>query len=215
VRVLVTLAAIAALGVPGFAAEYTLDTWTSGTGSAARTFVFKTQGDGFVGAACGPCDDPATVVRISGGRTTSTGHVSFTIVGGGAPSTMTMTLTHAGDGRTLAAAVTSEPAPRGQRLDGRWVAQGRTAQQNVTLKLRDGNGVWGVICGPCDKPEGVFLIDDGRFEGDMISFFIHHIDNRRNFMQGVVTGNVMKFKWVREGRENEPGGEMTLIGPIR
>jgi hypothetical protein len=31
----------------------------------------------------------------------------------------------------------------------------------------------------------------------------------------VITGNVMKFKWVREGYENEPGGEMTLIGPIR
>jgi hypothetical protein len=25
----------------------------------------------------------------------------------------------------------------------------------------------------------------------------------------------MKFKWVREGAENEPGGEMVLIGPIR
>jgi len=25
----------------------------------------------------------------------------------------------------------------------------------------------------------------------------------------------MKVKWVREGAENEPGGEMVLIGPIR
>jgi hypothetical protein len=34
-------------------------------------------------------------------------------------------------------------------------------------------------------------------------------------MRGVLTGNVMKFKWVREAAENEPGGEMVLIGPIR
>jgi hypothetical protein len=34
-------------------------------------------------------------------------------------------------------------------------------------------------------------------------------------MKGVITGNVMKFRWVRAGRDSEPGGEMTLIGPIR
>jgi len=34
-------------------------------------------------------------------------------------------------------------------------------------------------------------------------------------MKGVITGNVLTFTWVREGREREPGGEMTLIGPIR
>ena len=52
----------------------------------------------------------------------------------------------------------------------------------MTLKLRDGDKVWGVICGPCDKPAGVFLIEDGVLDGDAISFFIHHTD-RRNFMK--------------------------------
>lgn len=214
-RALLAVAVVVTCGVPAFAAEYGLDTWTAGTGAAVRTFVFKTEGNRFVGAACGPCDDAATVVRIAAGTTTSPGHVSFSIVGDNAPSASTITLRHVGDDRTLIATVKSEPAPRTPTLDGRWVAQGRTAQQNVTLKLRDGNTVWGVICGPCDKPEGVFLLDDGALDGNAISFFIHHIDNRRNFMKGVITGNVMKFKWVREGYENEPGGEMTLIGPIR
>jgi hypothetical protein len=214
------LALVSTFGVPASAADYQLDTWTSGSG-AATTYVFKSQGDTFVGAACGPCDDPATVVRIVGGTTTSPGHVSFSMIGGKGPSTTsTITLKHAGDDKTLVATVKSEPAPQAPQtprllLDGRWVAAGRTAQQNVTLKLRDDNKVWGVICGPCDKPEGVFLIDDGAFGGDAISFFIHHVENRRNFMKGVIAGNVMKFKWVREGQENEPGGEMTLIGPIR
>jgi hypothetical protein len=215
VRALLTVVLVGTFGVSAFAAEYSLDTWTSGAGATARTYVFKTQGDTFTGAACGPCDDPSTVVRIAGGSTTSPGHVSFSIVGGKGPTTSTLTLKHQGDDKTLVATVKSAAAPQTPRLDGRWVAQGRTAQQNVTLKLRDGNTVWGVICGPCDKPEGIFLIDDGMLDGDAISFFIHHVENRRNFMKGVVTGNVMKFKWVREGRENEPGGEMTLIGPIR
>jgi hypothetical protein len=71
----------------------------------------------------------------------------------------------------------------------------------------------------------VALIEDGVLDGANISFFIHHIDTPyaavqangpgRNFMKGTITGNVMKFKWVREGRENEPGGEMVFTGPIR
>ena len=73
-------------------------------------------------------------------------------------------------------------------------------------------------------PEGVFLIDDGVVDGNALTFYINHIDTppstqrtglNRNIMRGCLTGNVMKFKWVREGAENEPGGEMVLIGPIR
>ena len=176
--------------------------------------MLKTRGNTFTGAACGPCDDPSAVFRIADGVVIDAGHVSFSVVGdaGTAPSTLALTRVD-GDG-SLVATVRSVAAQNTPRLDGRWVAAGRVAQQNVTLKLRDGDKVWGVICGPCDKPAGVFLIEDGVLDGDAISFFIHHIE-RRNFMKGVITGNVMKFKWVREGRESEPGGEMTLIGPVR
>jgi hypothetical protein len=34
-------------------------------------------------------------------------------------------------------------------------------------------------------------------------------------MRGKLVGNVMKFTWVREEADDQPGGEMTLIGPIR
>jgi hypothetical protein len=34
-------------------------------------------------------------------------------------------------------------------------------------------------------------------------------------MTGTVSSNVIRFKWVREGAEAEPGGEMVFIGPIR
>jgi hypothetical protein len=200
--------------VPGVAvaADGAISTWVSGAGPSARTYVLKARGTTFTGVVCGPCDDPSTVFRIVDGRATDDTHASFSIVGGATPSTITLTRV---DGQgTLLATVNSLPAPKTPRLDGRWVAAGRVAQQNFTLKLRDGDKVWGVICGPCDKSAGVFLIEDGSLDGDAISFFIHHTD-RRNHMKGVITGNVMKFTWVREGRENEPGGEMTLIGPIR
>jgi hypothetical protein len=107
-------------------------------------------------------------------------------------------------------------------IDGKWVAAGRVSQQNFILKVR-GSQLWGLVCGPCN-PDGVFLIDDGVIDGNAITFYINHIDTppsptrsglNRNVMRGTVAGNVMKFKWVREGRESEPGGEMTLIGPIR
>jgi hypothetical protein len=204
------------IAVPSLAAaaDGAISTWVSGAGPSAKTYVLKARGTTFIGAVCGPCDDSSTVFRIADGTAVDDRHASFSIVGGDGTAPSTITLTRVDGEGSLVATVKAVAAPKTPRLDGRWVAAGRVAQQNLTLKLRDGDRVWGVICGPCDKPAGVFLIEDGMLDSDAISFFIHHTD-RRNFMKGVITGNVMKFKWVREGRENEPGGEMTLIGPIR
>src|SRR4029453_15387944 len=105
-----------------------------------------------------------------------------------------------------------DPVVAPSSIEGRWVFPGRVAQQNATLKVR-GQKVWGVICGPC-TPEGVALIDDGTFDGTTMRFYINHIDTppspqqkgvRRNVMTGTLTGNVIKFKGVREGSESERG----------
>jgi hypothetical protein len=140
-----------AFAAPAAAADGVIGTWTSGAGPSAKTCVFKTHDNTFIGTVCGPCDDPSTVFRVADGTVTDAGHVSFSVVGGG------------------------------------------PAASTIALPRADG---------------------EGALDGDAISFFIHHTD-RRNFMKGVITGNVMKFKWLREGRESEPGGEMTLIGPLR
>jgi hypothetical protein len=128
-------------------------------------------------------------------------------------------------GLSMPPAVTGASA-RGEKklspIEGKWVAAGRVTQQNFILKVRN-NKVWGLVCGPCN-PDGVFMIDDGTVDGNALTFYINHIDTppsaqrtglSRNIMRGTLTGNVMKFKWVREGAENDPGGEMVLIGPIR
>jgi hypothetical protein len=211
-RALTTILAALAI-VPLAAVDATISNWTSGSGADAQTYVFRTRGATLTGVVCGPCDDPSTVFRIADGVRIDDTHATFSIIGV-ARAPAAVTLMHVDGPGVIAATVKYVAAPKTGRLDGRWVAAGRTAQQNVTLKLRDNDTVWGVICGPCDKPGGVFLLEDGTLAGDNISFFIHHTD-RRNFMKGVISGNVMKFDWVREGHESEPGGQMTLIGPIR
>jgi hypothetical protein len=238
------------------AADGLAGTWSSGQSSTEQTFVFRVQGDTFVGVVCGPCDDPTTVFQIADGRIVDGTRVSFSIVRDsvGPPSTTRgasrdrvsgtlsgtrLALQIARDGATggtslvlnrvlgkretaAASAVAAGPAP--SAIDGRWVAVGRRAPQQLTLKVR-GARVFGVICGPCDDPDGVFLVEDGRLDGNAISFYIHHIDTPvasvqangpgRNFMKGTISGNIMRFTWVREGRESEPGGEMVFTGPIR
>jgi hypothetical protein len=247
------LVLVCVLWAPGaYAADGLSGTWSSGERSSDLTFVFRVQGDNFLGIVCGRCDDPTSVFRIANGRILDSSRLSFVIVydDGGplfakvGPYRAAVTGTLTGDQLTLQTKRegTSEPptgmvlkrvlgkretsgpateataaASLASAIDGRWVAVGRVAQQNLTLKVR-GNKVSGVICGPCDDPNGVFLVEDGKLDDNSISFYIHHFDPpglRRNFMTGTIHGNVMKFKWVREGRENEPGGEMTFIGPIR
>jgi len=231
-RLLSALVLLAALGTPASAAGGVSGTWIAGSGPAMKIYIFKAQGAGFIGAVCGPCDDPSTVFRIADGAIADAEHVAFSIVhdDAGSRERVTATLSTPASGpRQIVATAKAESLPGGRispaPVEGRWIAAGRVAQQNVTLKLRNGNKVWGVICGPCNNPDGVFLIEDGALDGDAISFFIHHIDTPaasvgqngpgRNLMKGTIVSNVMKFKWVREGRESEPGGEMTLIGPIR
>jgi hypothetical protein len=110
-------------------------------------------------------------------------------------------------------------------IEGRWVSVGRAAQQNWILKVKD-NKVWGLVCGPC-TPSVVAMIDDGRIDGETITFYINHLDTppdparqgiQRNVMTGKISGspnaNVMRFTWVRE-RSPEQTGEIVMIGPVR
>ena len=61
------------------AADLLSGTWTAGDGPQARTYIFKVSGDRFTGIVCGPCDDPANVLRIEDGRILGTDRASFFI----------------------------------------------------------------------------------------------------------------------------------------
>jgi hypothetical protein len=203
VKYCLPIIALLALATPPLhAADGLSGAWTADRGQAVQTFVFKAQSDDrFGGIVCGPCDDPLAVFRIEDGRMNSDSQITFFIA-------------------------YDRPAhslrSQGPLIPGARRGAGRNTQQNFILKIRD-NKVWGLICGPC-TPEGIFLIDDGFVDGNHVTFYINHLDTppsarktgvNRNVMRGTLTGNVMKFTWVREGAEDQPGGEMTLIGPIR
>jgi hypothetical protein len=238
------------------AADLVSGTWTAGDGPDARIYVFKVVGDRFTGITCGPCDDPARVFRIEDGRILGADQAAFFIrydasrrdrvdaaiarnqmklsvraEAGANAALATVSLTRVVENfelspRPLAAAPASTQAPPpSSSIEGRWVSVGRTAQQNWILKVQDGR-VWGLVCGPC-TPAVVAMIDEGRIDGDTITFYINHIDTppdaarqgiQRNVMTGKITGspnaNVMRFGWVREGSPGQTG-EIVMMGPLR
>jgi len=239
-----------AFASPVFAADQLSGTWTTGD-SPAQTFIFKASGDRFAGIACGPCDRAASVFRVEDGRMDGD-RISFVVIYGsyrdrvsGSFANGGLSLTAQPAGRNARATtlnlkrvvegfvpntsnvapsslLTTDPIADPSPNEGRWVSPGASAQQNLILKVR-GQKVWGVICGPC-TPNIVALIDDGTFDGTTLKFYINHIDTppspqqrgvRRNIMTGTLSGNIIRFKWVREGTETEPGGEMMFTGPIR
>jgi hypothetical protein len=238
------------------AADLVSGTWTAGDGPDARIYVFKVVGDRFTGIMCGPCDDPGRVFRIEDGTILGTGQATFSIRydvsrrdrvdAAIARNQMTLSVrpeARANDApatvslkrvvenfelspRPLPAApVSSKASPPSSSIEGRWVSVGRTAQQNWILKVQDGR-VWGLVCGPC-TPAVVAMIDEGRIDGDTITFYINHIDTppdaarqgvQRNVMTGKISGspngNVMRFTWIRE-QAPEQTGEIVMIGPLR
>jgi hypothetical protein len=237
------------------AADLVSGTWTAGDGPDARIYVFKVVGDRFTGIMCGPCDDPTRVFRIEDGRVLGADRAVFytrydesrrdRVDAAIAPNQMTLSVRPEAGATALAtvslrrvvanfelsarplpaAPANSQAPPPSSSIDGRWVSVGRTAQQNWILKVRDGQ-VWGLVCGPC-TPAVVAMIDEGRIDGDTITFYINHIDTppdaarqgvQRNVMTGKISGspnaNVMRFKWIRE-QAPEQTGEIVMIGPLR
>jgi hypothetical protein len=238
------------------AADLISGTWTAGDGPNERIYIFKLSGDHFTGIVCGPCDDPDSVFRIEDGRILSTDKATFSIrynaarrdrvdasiarnqmklsarpEGNPTASATSASLKRVVENfelspRPLPAEGTSEAASSTTAsIQGRWVSVGRTAQQNWILKVQDGK-VWGLVCGPC-TPVVVAMIDEGRIDGDTVTFHINHIDTppaadrqgiQRNVMTGKISGspnaNIMRFTWVREQAPAQTG-EILMIGPIR
>jgi hypothetical protein len=121
-------------------------------------------------------------------------------------------------------------------LSGAWSSGTGAGSRTDVFKVH-GDRFDGIMCGPCDDPSSVFRIEDGRMlDAERVSFSIAYGSHRKEIggtrsgrqltlraqREGgsgppvnAVVKRVMKFKWVRKGAENEPGGEMVLIGPIQ
>ena len=79
-RLLAIWAACLVCSVSGLqAADLVSGTWTAGDGPSARVYVFKMSGDRITGIVCGPCNDPAHVLRIEDGRLLGEDRATFFI----------------------------------------------------------------------------------------------------------------------------------------
>lgn len=125
----------------------------------------------------------------------------------------------------------AEP-PKGEFVTGKWawVQLGATefprgpALAPFLLK-RKGNHVYGVVDGQGD-PKLVVPIEDGKIEGDTLTFYIVHLDDPpmhrlgpyRNRFVGKIQadGNMVVGTWGREPGGPDDGfkGPMTLVGPL-
>ena len=76
----------------------------------------------------------------------------------------------------LAAALIALLAPPLQAADGlsgAWTSAG-TAGQTYVFKVR-GDQFTGIVCGPCDDPAAVFMIEDGKIlDADRLTFSINY-----------------------------------------
>jgi hypothetical protein len=79
-RLLACGAACLVLSAPSLqAADLLSGTWTTNEGGVKRVYVFKVAEDRVTGIVCGPCDDPASVLRIEDGRTLGADRATFFI----------------------------------------------------------------------------------------------------------------------------------------
>ena len=199
------------------AADLVSGTWTSGSGTAVRVYVFKVSGDRLTGIVCGPCDNPASVFRIEEGRMLDDERATFFIRNSTgrekvdaslARNVMNLSARPETDAKAATTATTlarivqnfelnPRPLPPGPArsgkapaglIEGHWVSVGRTAQQNWILKA-EGSELWGLVCGPC-TPAVVTMID-GRIDGDTVLFYINHIDTPPSPDRQGIQRNVM------------------------
>ncbi len=113
-------------------------------------------------------------------------------------------------------------------VEGVWIGFGVGMDKQIFIIRRDGEGLFGLVCGRCDNPYTFGALDDFQIDGDTLSFDIVHQDwgegetavfERRVTAQIAV--NEMRISAVRHDAETlalgAPGAGAivsSLIGPI-
>ena len=96
-------------------------------------------------------------------------------------------------------------------MSGTWTAGDGSATRVYVFKVLE-DRLTGIMCGPCDDPDSVFRIEDGRIaDADHATFFIRH-DAYRERVDASLARNVMKLS---ARRESDASGSPTSISLTR
>jgi hypothetical protein len=132
----------------------------------------------------------------------------------------------------LAAAVGAGGAPWEQpgpweqltpaRLQGLWLTGSGPGKQNFFIR-RDGDQLFGLVCGPCDNPYTMVALVDFVIRGDTVTFNLCHEDNGLgplpfyNHITARLTRNELRVLSVvpdNHPPQARPAVGFTLLGPI-
>jgi hypothetical protein len=107
-------------------------------------------------------------------------------------------------------------------LDGLWLFSTGPAKQHFIFR-KVGEGVLGVVCGPCDNPYTFGVIDNVAIRGDTLTFDINHEDAGigiefgpfANHVTATVSRHEMHLHSVQHNGPRTVEGDLVLIGPLR
>ena len=107
------------------------------------------------------------------------------------------------------------------KVAGLWIAGSGPDKQNFIFRQND-EGLYGMVCGPCDDTNAMAPLDEIRIEGAELHFNIVHEDWGIGIEQGVfnmisvgtIAANELHFTAVRDTDETGREAVMTLLGPI-
>ena len=213
------------------AADLLSGTWTAGEGPQARTYVLKVSGDRFTGIVCGPCDDPANVLRIEDGRVLGADKATFFIRHGAgrrerveaalAPNAMKLAARPEADPSATPASVSLKRVVENFELGDRPLPAPPTSAGAASPTASSIQGRWvspgrvaqqnwilnvqgdGVWGLVCGPcTSAVVAMIDGRVDGDTITFYINHIDTPPSPNSQGIRRNVMTAKLPAPGSPN-------------
>jgi hypothetical protein len=107
-------------------------------------------------------------------------------------------------------------------LDGLWLFSTGPAKQHFIFRTV-GEGVLGVVCGPCDNPYTFGVIDNVAIRGDTLTFDINHEDwgfgiefgPFANHVTATLSRHEMHLHSVQHNGPRTIEGDLVLIGPLR
>lgn len=88
--------------------------------------------------------------------------------------------------------VFAAPVLAADQISGTWTTGDSPAQ--IFIFKASGDRFAGIACGPCDRAASVFRVEDGRVDGDRLSFVVSYGGGRRDRVAGTIMNGRLSLK---------------------